>query len=398
MNLVTKLLRVVHALFRRSTWRVPRRAEVLVFEFGVNQGFDIALQQLLKPYTVERLSSLRRDLNIPVLMVSLFRTGDRKNAYYDQYIERVKPKLLLTYMDNNSDFYSFSARNQQIKAMFVQNGSRGYHLDVFEVLDKSMFGADFKVDYMLTHGGLVSEEYSKYIRGLGVPIGSFMNNEVPVTLPKNKGTLAYISQYSDAAGLTIEGMFYPHQLVWEQAERLIVRFLVEYAKSEKRKFYIIPRFGLDNDPEYAEREKNYYNRISGSECTYTGWQWFGSSYDAVDAMEVVVAMDSTMGLEAMARGTRAALFQIRSSLVHNYFQRFGWPGNYPDDGPFWTNRPDPTAFGRVLDHLFAISDDEWRAELQLERFGDLLQYDPGNSILRGILQSELGPGMDRSRE
>ena len=47
---------------------------------------------------------------------------------------------------------------------------------------------------------------------------------------------------------------------------------------------------------------------------------------------------------------------------------YGWPVPHPDDGPFWTNRPDPAAFERILDHLFAISDVQWQAELAEHQF------------------------------
>lgn len=391
-----KLLRVAaRALRLKKTWRWPRRADVLIFDVGRNPGYDQGLEQLLQPYAVESLPLMDRELNIPVLLASLFRYGNRKDVYYDMYIDRVTPKLLLTYVDNNADFYSFAVRNPWIKTMFIQNGTRGYLADVFEVLDKQMSGANLKVDYMLTFGSLVGAEYSKYISGAVAPMGSFRNNLVPVRRQKVKGTLAFVSQYRDTSGFDMGGVFYSFEQFWEQADQLILPFLIAYAKKRNMSFCIIPCTGHYKDPTLLEKEKNYYNQIAGCECAYSEWQWHGSSYDVVDATEVIVAIDTSMGLEATARGTKAAIFSIRStilSLVNPPFLNYGWPGSYPDDGPFWTNRPDPAAFERILDHLFSASDEEWRADLQREHFADVLQYDPGNSILRGILQSELGPG------
>jgi len=394
--MVMKLLRAAaRALRLKKAWRLPKRADVLIFDVGRNPGYDQGLEELLRPYAVGSLPLLTLEVNVPVLLTSLFRSGRRSDAYYDCYMARVAPGLVLTYVDNNLDFYLFAVRNPHLKTLFIQNGTRGYLADVFEILDKRPPAEPLKVDYMLTFGSRVGAEYAKYVSGKVVPIGSFRNNLVPLRRQKVRGTLAFISQYRDTGGFDMGGVFYSFEQFWEQADRLIIPFLVEYAKVRGKSFYIVPCSGHSKDPALLEKEKSYYNRIADCECAYSEWQWHGSSYEVIDATEVIVAIDTSMGLEAMARGSRAAIFSIRStilSLMAPPFLSYGWPGNYPEDGPFWTNRPDPAAFERILDHLFAVSDEEWRADLQREHFADVLQYDPGNSILRGILQSELGPG------
>ncbi len=393
-----KLLRAAARVLRlKKTWCWPDRADVLVFDVGRNPGYDQGLEELLRPYAVESLPLLDLEVNVPVLLASLFRRGNRSDAYYDCYMARVAPRLVLTYVDNNLEFYSFAVRNPHLKTLFIQNGTRGYLADIFEILDRKPPAGPLKVDYMLTFGSRVGAEYARYVSGEVVPIGSFRNNLVPVRQQKAKGTLAFISQYRDTSGFDMAGVFYTFEQFWEQADRLIVPFLVEYAKAREITFHIVPCTGHYKDSALLEKEKNYYNRIAGCECAYSEWQWHGSSYDVIDATEVIVAIDTSMGLEAAARGSKAAIFSIRStilSLIDPPFLNYGWPGSYPDDGPFWTNRPDTAAFERILDHLFAISDDEWHAELQKQRFPDVLQYDPGNSTLRAILQSELGPGRD----
>ena len=44
--------------------------------------------------------------------------------------------------------------------------------------------------------------------------------------------------------------------------------------------------------------------------------------------------------------------------------RHGYPAEYPDDGPFWSNIPDPKIFQRIMDHLFSIYEEEWNMELE----------------------------------
>jgi len=390
---VTKLLRAAARLLRLELrWRLPKQADVLIFDTGRNPGFDRGLEELLRPYTSESLPLLTWEVNVPVLLASLFSRGSLSDGYYDRYIARVAPRLVITYVDNNPEFYSLAVRNPQVKTMFIQNGTRGYLADVFEVLDKKPAAQTFKVDYMMTFGSLVGAEYAKYISGTVVPIGSFRNNLVPRRRQKVKDTIAFVSQYRDTRGFDMGGVFYSFQQFWEQADRLVVPFLVEYAKTRGKTFYIVPCTGHYKNPALLEKEKQYYNRLAGRECAYSEWEWHGSSYEVVDATEVVVTIDTSMGLEAAARGTKSAIFSIRTQLLaltDPPFLSFGWPGAYPDEGPFWTNRPDSVVFERILDHLFAISDEQWRAELAEHRFTDVMAYDPGNAVLKSAVQREL---------
>lgn len=369
---------------------------MLIFDYGRNQVIDEELGNLLHLLVVECTQRLSLSLNVPVFLASIL-NGVSWNAYYNCYIAAVRPRLIITCIDNSPGVYSFSLRNPQVKTMFIQNATRGYFADVFDFLSKKPSAEILKVDYMMVHAKLVGSEYARYISGKIVPVGSFRNNMVPVTCQKIKGTLAFISQYRDTSGFDMGGVFYTFEQHFEQSDRLVIPFLLEYAKAPGKTFVIVPCGGGETSG-LLEKEKSYYDRIAGCECSYWESQWHGSSYDMVDATEVVVTIDSSMGLESMARGTKAAIFSIRATnfpLINASYHNYGWPGNYPDDGPFWTNRTDHTAFGRILDHLFAVGDEEWRAELQLERFSDVMQYDPGNSILRGILESELGIVTDR---
>jgi surface carbohydrate biosynthesis protein len=187
------------------------------------------------------------------------------------------------------------------------------------------------------------------------------------------------------------GIFYSFEKFWE-AERIILPFLVDYANKTDIDLFIIPSTGHFKNSTLLEKEKNYFNRIAGCQCQFSEWHCHGSSYDAIDSAEVVVAVDSSMGLESIARGTKTAIFSIRSticSLLNPPFLNFGWPGIFRDIGPFWTNKPDLEVFEQILDHLYKVSKEEWHEELNEERFSDVLSYDPGNKIVRDIISGEL---------
>ena len=106
------------------------------------------------------------------------------------------------------------------------------------------------------------------------------------------------------------------------------------------------------------------------------------SYKAVDSAEVVVSMDSTIAYESVARGKKTALFAIRGTLRELFDYDYGWPADYPDEGPFWTNKPDPDIFIRILDYLFEVSDEQWKKDVEATNFSSLMEYDPRNTIFK----------------
>jgi len=382
-----KLPRLILSFLRiRKIWTLPKKCDVLIFNSHDNNPIEVGLSKLLSSYgNVGRLTFPNSgEVNVPILLASILKRGSRISAYCDSYIQRVNPKLVITYIDNDSLFYSVASRNPSVKTMFIQNGMRGNK--VFKDLPRHSSKEVLKVDFMLVFGSHVGDEYSKYISGSIVPIGSFRNNITPMVNQKFKGTLSYVSQYRDSAWFKENGVTYTRRFA-----PMILPFLIGYAKDKGLQFRIILN-GHSKGPSTLRNEKRYYKDILGDECEFFKWEWHGSGYDAVDSSEVVVSNGSSLGFEAIARGTKCAIFSFKSTVLglNPPDANYGWPGNYPDEGPFWTNNPSTLSFRRILDHLFTISDEQWRAEVKKHGFQKVMQFDPNNTKLHAILVGELG--------
>ena len=115
-----------------------------------------------------------------------------------------------------------------------------------------------------------------------------------------------------------------------------------------------------------------------------------ASYQAVDSAEIVVSADSTLGYESIARGKKTAIFSLRTTLLDMPDLAYGWPADYPSEGPFWTNKPDSDIFIRILDYLFEVSDEQWEKDVEATNFSSIMEYDPRNTIFQSILEKELG--------
>lgn len=368
----------------RKAWSWPKQSAVLIYDACGQENF----LEYLRPWNPEVLHVRGEQINMRVLWSSLFRPGKKTNAYLDCFIERVCPRLIVTFIDNNPRFYSLAVRHKNIKTLFIQNGIRGS--EVFDGLDYKMQSEGlFKVDYMMTFGGRIGAEYARYIQGAVVPMGGFINNLVSKHHTKEVGTIAFVSQYRKDKGVVVGGNYYSRQEFFVQADQLVLGFLVKYAQKYGKNLLIIPCSSPDNKKALQE-ERKYYDKLLGQNCDFSKGTTRYASYYAADSAEVVVGIDSTFGYESAARGNKTAIFSIRTQLLGMADRAYGWPGSYSDEGPFWINRPDTAGFERILDHLFAINEKQWEVELAEQGFANIMAYDPGNSILKTILDKELG--------
>jgi surface carbohydrate biosynthesis protein len=365
----------------RKEFLPPRRCEVLVYDAS-NQHL---LQDYLRPWSVQVLHLRGETLNLPCFVRSLFKPGPRTDAYIDAYIEATKPRLVITLLDNDRRFYGLRQRRQGMKTLFIQNGWRGYYADIFELLDQMdpCERAGYGVDYMLTFGAEVGDEYAKYLVGQVVPIGSFKNNHIPLQTGRDENQLLFISQFHEG-GIDQGGNWFSHDDFFRGPDETVLRCLKQYAERSGKRLVVAPRY-RQSTPERA-REIEHFRSILGPGCEIHESDEANPSYAAIDRAGVVVAIDSSLAYESLARGLRTAIFSIRSKRLGLKGLTYGWPGRHPDTGFFWTNRADPEAFTAILDRLFAATDEAWTHTLAESGFPRITAFDAGNRQFVSLLQ------------
>ena len=161
----------------RKVWTWPQQSEVLIYD----TANSAILLEYLKPWNPEILHVRKEQINMRVLLKVFFKKGSVVDAYIDCFIEKVRPRLIITLVDNNTTFYKIRGRHSDIKTLFVQNGYRSYYLDLFGDLDSidSDTISTFFVDYMLVFGSAIGKQYSKYLKGSVLLAGSIKNNFAP---------------------------------------------------------------------------------------------------------------------------------------------------------------------------------------------------------------------------
>jgi surface carbohydrate biosynthesis protein len=346
----------------------PSRSQVLIYDDVGN----MYLSRLLHPLRPPVLHVRGEELNLPVLLRALLRRGSLANVYEDCYIEFVQPSLILTFIDNSPRFYLLADRHPGVRTMFVQNGWRGGMWDVFHTtLNRSSeFNEKRRVDVMCTYGDVIGNEYVRHLQGQPIATGSFLCNEYPITTVRKVRRIAYISIYTSS----------PPPVV--KAVEIVLPTLKQYCSLHRIPLVIVGRTADAN-------EEKYYRDLLGQDLNFYKRTGQHSSYQYLDESEISVSIDSSLGYETAARGNKNAFFSVLGRFTQSEEFNFGWPADYPDEGPFWTNVPNPASFARILDHLLAIDTNQWMAELAEHRYADLIKFDPGNYRLKNVLADEL---------
>jgi surface carbohydrate biosynthesis protein len=403
---VIKLLKYVWVIFKRFrntkfVWSWPRHAEVLIFD---SPGLYL-LMKYLEPWDPELLYIRGEQLNVRVFLRSLFRGGGKLENYIDCFIDKVRPRLIVTFVDNDVLFYKLGLKHPEVKTLFVQNGWRDYKC--FKICDRMEPKELDKlfVDYMLVFGSVVGEHFSQFVKGCTVPVGSLSNNFTPKINSPKQGVIAFVSGWRP---LALDGEFNKTGIEYIMSCNLIVPFLEDYAKKKNKRFMIVPCSIAKQSAESASRkikssnfsnikkttwiskdEKAFFARLLGHEPEFIENEDFFPSYQAIDSAEVVIAVDSTLGYESIARGNKTGIFAVSSNFVKDKSLKFGWPGDFSGEGLYWTDKADPARFTKILDYLFEVDDAQWRKDLEVTNFSSLMVYDPGNTIFKETIEKGL---------
>ena len=377
-----RLWRLLKSL-TRLRWRIlpPRHKPVLLYFVT---GADV-----IAPYFTSdefQVLDLREsEVNLWVALRCLLDRDLSAQNYALIYIKIVKPKLVITFIDNFPAFFQVKNHFPEITTVLIQNGVRVDPRDLFETASEASGSNKNCVDKMFVFGSAIGAIYAKYTDGEIVPIGSFKNNLVPSTKSKTR-TVAYISTYRSGLARTtvipdsLPGFPIQYGEIVNRREQTII-FLANFCKKNDLGLVII---GKD---ENFEGEKNYYRGLlKDFSWKIAQRQTTTINYAVVDESEIVVFTSSTLGYESLARGKKTAAFLIDAEIIDSPSIKFGWPVSLPDEGKFWTNRLDEKRFTEILDYLVNASSDDWE-KVRSETMREIINYDPGNSQFVAMVQA-----------
>jgi surface carbohydrate biosynthesis protein len=366
-------IRTFYSVFIRPSWslKIPKNSKILI----LNQMSE-GQQSVFRDLDTSNFYLDGTEINIYCLIKSVFTKSfwhDPIITYLKTYISCVEPLLVITFTDNFHPFYKLSSVIGSTKTMVIQNGMRGAFLDVFDVIEAH---SDFRVDHMCVFGKDIGDLYARYIKCDVHVVGSTRNNFYPILTKKTNIDVLYLSQFigkphsSDVLGVIHgEVITFADYLKFDEQVLRLVRL---WCKHKNKKITILPR-GF----EISQDEREYFaSHLADSDWNFVIKKDERTTYQTIDSANIVVAVDSTLGYEALARGAKTALISCRTWNGHT--NPFGWPSNIDKRGPFWADSLDPVQFDSIMNHLDSTDLFDWTQHIDPQQ---IIIFDEGNKHL-----------------
>ena len=120
-------------------------------------------------------------LNIYILFRIILNYKFTMKSYYEEYINIVKPKIIISLSDNWPIFYRLKKNSKQTKKKIIQIAFRTClptdMLSNFNLLKKEK--KNLKCFFLLMFNKEIGKIYNTFVSGKIIPIGSFRSNSVP---------------------------------------------------------------------------------------------------------------------------------------------------------------------------------------------------------------------------
>lgn len=337
------------AMHRRSpiTWIAPDHADVVVFD-AMGADEIIPLLNGRSSYTLStRGERLVLAPSVIFRMVSNMLSGASPiEAYALALIAQVSPKLVITFIDNNSAF-SYAAAHHRANFIAIQNGARTMKNEAPDDPSKVVLPTFFcigqnDVDQFTKAGCLV---------GAFRPVGSLRNDRYARSEEVGEWPERFDVCLLSEVQIGTEAVPELFQNV-----RAIAAATAEGCRSLGLKVCVAARSNPTADPKNFEFEAAFYRSFFGEAVRLIPNDRAAySTYRVTDSSSITVASCSTGLYEAVQRGRRILV----SGIVPDFYE-------FPVQTVWALRGPDQHQFTAALDHLMSMSDAEFHATYEAE--------------------------------
>ena len=375
----------------KSKWvfSAPKTKRILIFDANNNP-----LTKYFKVSEMGILHTRGEVLNIYVLLVCLFSGKLNPQSYYKEYIKNVKPKIILTFIDNASRFYLIKELTN-IKTAFVQNGTRTYWNDVFSLskINNKNNKKKFFVDYMFVFNKHIAKIYSSFISGKTILIGSFRNNINNINLKfKKKKEILFISGHRvpkikskkiiNPNKIKNKNKIYLNHYNFFKNDDKFIKWLGFYSQKKNIKLNI-----LGKTVKYSKLEEEYFKKIlKNNKFTYIPNSEKRKTYETLGKYKYIFAIESTLAIENLVKYGRTGFFFNRPNIFPISSRRFGGMEKLKPKGPFWTTGNSTNEFIRVFNFVTESSAKVWNKTVNNYK-NEVMVYDPGNKKFLNIIKN-----------
>tara|TARA_B100001248_G_scaffold224892_1_gene182284 strand:- start:2315 stop:3466 length:1152 start_codon:yes stop_codon:yes gene_type:complete len=371
---------------------LPKKNKIAILDNAGSSLIRNTIKQKNLPIITIRKNN---KINILIFFYSLFQSYkySKGQRYIIAYIKYLKPKIIISHIDNNNFFFSLKKIFSKIKFVFIQNGTG---IADFTEMERKKFS--WYSDFFFSYSNQFSKIYSKFLKSKFYTIGSFKNNFLKINKKiKKKRIIVFISQYRTSSNnISKKNIIYIYNNkkfpleIFYKAEKILIPILYKFCKKKKYKLVIA---GSNFDRHSILREKNFYldilkncySKFDKKFYQYKKLKNEFSSYNLIDSSSLVVFIDSALGYQSLARNNKTLACSFRSHFVKNKNLCFGWPSKFAKEGPFWTNYYNLNRLNNKLSNLMKMSNSTWR-KIYKKYDKDLLIYNSGNELFKDCLR------------
>ena len=302
---------------KRIDFGLPREVDVLVWGSPLTDVFlpDAYSQGL----SCKVLDTSGKSVNFWCAVLAIWKLSLGRDSLYGCYLRAASsmfsPKVILTFVDNDWQFWQFSRREAPWRKVIVQNGLRTWppnieklaaasNVDLFFCFgeqDKTLFGKSVGATKILVRGSFRSNR-EPILRGK-LPLATWISQYERGYVSAKLTTIGSDAEINGRVELKAVGQFFTWAVANGLRPRILLRNPSGSARSEARWF-------KNNLPDYD------FDFSSKDEL---------SSYQHCDLSTICATLGSTLGVEALTRGTPVVFFLDRPEYSEGYVFLQGVP-------------------------------------------------------------------------
>jgi surface carbohydrate biosynthesis protein len=218
--------------------------------------FDDSHSKTLREIIKNKFNILKtrddKEIYFWIFIKQIFFFDFRFITYCKNYIKFISPKILITFIDTNIDFYQLKDSFKDTHFISIQNGTRTP--DWFK--SKRMQSShNLKCDHIFVFNKFYIKEYKKYISSNYHILGNFKNNIVQVNNTKNNNNFLLISEIQFRKN---------GELILSFKKKLMF-FINMYISKANKKIHILLK---NKYSPYQKKEINFYKKIFKTNCVF----------------------------------------------------------------------------------------------------------------------------------
>jgi surface carbohydrate biosynthesis protein len=317
----------------------------------------------------------REYFNLYVIIKCLFKFKFSFLEYCEEYINLVKPKLIITFLDNYDLIYKLKAKNS--KKIVIQNSYR-YGSNFLDFKSKGI--ERVSIDHTFVYNQNIGNLFNKYLNTNTHSIGSFLLNSL--NLEENseiKYKYLYVSTYRRVEDDKCKISPFTTYNKFQEQEKKLVKILFQYFLDSNQTLNILGgnKFSYEEEYNYFKdiiRKDNNWNFIKPKKRHYS------FAYNCINSSEIIIGIDSSLLYESLALGKKTIFFNCR--VMDDYLEKnrhFGWPKKFNSDGVFWTNNLSLDSVSSKISKVEKLSKEEWIDSIK-EHKPQLIDFDKNNKI------------------